>query len=106
MVTGLSGEDLLKGITVTERDTGEERALPVEGLFLAIGHEPNNGFLDGFVDLNDHGEIVIDINCHTSQEGVFAAGDVTAVKAKQIIVAAGDGAKAALEAYEYLGRLG
>ncbi|MBT8508377.1 glutaredoxin [Methanomicrobiaceae archaeon CYW5] len=106
VVTGLSGESLLKGITVTERDTGEEQTLPVEGLFLAIGHEPNNAFLDGFVDLTDHGEIVVDINCHTSQEGVFAAGDVTAVKAKQIIVASGEGAKAALEAYEYLGRLG
>jgi len=105
-VTGLSGETLLKGITVTERNTGEEKTLPVEGLFLAIGHEPNNAFLDGFVDLNDQGEIAVDINCHTSAEGVFAAGDVTAVKAKQIIVAAGDGAKAALEAFEYLGRLG
>ena len=52
--------------------------------------------------LNEKKEIIIDLNCHTSKEGVFAAGDVTSVKNKQIIIASGDGAKAALEAYEYL----
>lgn len=103
-VTALNGDGLLTGITIRERDTGEEKHLAVEGLFLAIGHDPNTGFLDGFVDTNDQGEITIDINCHTSEPGVFAAGDVTSVKGKQVIIAAGDGAKAALEAYEYLMR--
>ncbi|MBN1194076.1 MAG: FAD-dependent oxidoreductase [Methanomicrobiaceae archaeon] len=103
-VTALNGDGLLTGITIRERDTGEEKHLAVEGLFLAIGHDPNTGFLNGFVDTNDQGEITIDINCHTSEPGVFAAGDVTSVKGKQVIIAAGDGAKAALEAYEYLMR--
>ena len=54
------------------------------------------------MQLNDQKEIVIDVNCHTSIEGLFAAGDVTNIKTKQIITASGEGAKAALEAYEYL----
>jgi alkyl hydroperoxide reductase subunit F len=105
-VTALHGDALLSGITIRERETGEEKHLAVEGLFLAIGHDPNTSFLDGFVDTNDQGEIIIDINCHTSEPGVFAAGDVTSVRGKQVIIAAGDGAKAALEAYEYLMRQG
>ena len=101
-VSGLEGREFLSTVVVSERDTAEVRRLPVEGLFLAIGHDANTGFLDGFVNLEESGEIVIDQNCHTSREGVFAAGDVTNVAGKQIIIAAGDGAKAALEAYRYL----
>jgi alkyl hydroperoxide reductase subunit F len=71
-------------------------------LFAEIGWIPNTAFLEGFIELNKEKEIIIDINCHTSMPGIFAAGDVTAVKGKQIIIAAGEGAKAALEAYEYL----
>ena len=71
-----------------------------------LGWTPNTGFLDGLVDLNDRGEIVVDVDGKTSRPGVFAAGDVTSVKSKQIIIAAGDGAKAALEAYEYLMKQG
>ncbi|KAF5045620.1 Ferredoxin--NADP reductase [anaerobic digester metagenome] len=100
-VTALHGDAGLTGITVRDRETGEETDLGVEGLFLAIGLAPNTGFLKGLVALNEQGEIIIDENGHTSVPGVFAAGDATCVKAKQIIVAAGDGAKAALEAHEY-----
>ena len=57
------------------------------------------------MNLNDQKEIIIDINCHTSVPGIFAAGDVTNIKGKQIIIAAGEGAKAALEAYDYLVQL-
>ncbi len=102
VVSALSGNDFLTGITIRERDTGEEKQLDVDGLFLAIGHMPNTGFLDGFVETNDQGEIIVDVNCHTSLPGVFAAGDVTAIRGKQVIIAAGEGAKAALEAYEYV----
>lgn len=102
VISELHGNKFLDGITIQERDTGEEKRMELDGLFLAIGHESNIGFLDGFVDLNAQGEIEVDINCHTSVEGVFAAGDVTSVKGKQVIIAAGGGAKAALEAYEYL----
>jgi alkyl hydroperoxide reductase subunit F len=61
--------------------------------------------VEGLVALNDRKEIIVDCNCRTSVPGIFAAGDVTNVKNKQIIIAAGDGAKAALEAYEYLIKL-
>lgn len=101
-VTALHGEDSLTGITIRDRDTGQETSLDVAGLFLAIGLVPNTGFLGDLVALNEQGEILIDENCHTSVAGVFAAGDATCVRAKQIIVAAGEGAKAAIEAHDYL----
>ena len=104
-VTALHGEALLSGITVRDRETGEETDLDVEGLFLAIGLAPNTVFLGNLVALNERREILIDENGHTNVPGIFAAGDATCVKAKQIIVAAGDGAKAALEAHEYFERI-
>lgn len=100
-ITALHGDKLLTGISIKTKN-GVERDLELDGLFIEIGWLPNTGFLDGFVELNEHKEIVIDINCHTNIEGVFAAGDVTSIKGKQIIIAAGEGAKAALEAHEYL----
>ena len=102
IITALHGNALLSGVTIQERTTGKETILTLDGLFAEIGWIPNTSFLEGFIKLNDQKEIVIDINCHTSMPGIFAAGDVTAVKGKQIIIAAGEGAKAALEAYEYL----
>jgi alkyl hydroperoxide reductase subunit F len=63
---------------------------------------PNTEILEGFVDLNDRKEVIADVNGCTSRPGIFAAGDITNAKSKQIIIAAGEGAKAALEAYEYL----
>ncbi len=101
-VTALHGEAALTGITIRDRNTGKETLLDVTGLFLAIGLVPNTGFIGDLVALNEQGEIVVDENNHTSVPGVFAAGDATCVRAKQIIVAAGEGAKAALEAHEYL----
>ncbi|MCK9307386.1 MAG: FAD-dependent oxidoreductase, partial [Methanoculleus sp.] len=104
-VTELHGEAALTGITVRDRDTGKETVLEVEGLFLAIGLAPNTGFLGDLVALNEQREILIDENTHTNVPGIFAAGDATCVKAKQIIIAASEGAKAALEAHEYFERL-
>jgi alkyl hydroperoxide reductase subunit F len=102
VVTAIHGETLVQGITITDQETGKETRLAVDGIFLAIGHEPNNGFLDGFVETNEHGEVVIDVNCRTSHPGIFAAGDITNIHGKQVIIASGEGAKAALEAYQYL----
>ena len=104
VVTAIHGETLVQGITITDQETGRETRLAVDGLFLAIGHQPNNGYVDGFVDLNEDCEIQIDVNCTTSRPGVFAAGDITEIHSKQVIIAAGEGAKAALEAYQYLSR--
>ena len=67
-----------------------------------IGLVPNTEFLKGTLELSRFGEIVVDAKCHTSLPGVFAAGDVTTVPYKQIVIAAGEGAKAALSAFDYL----
>ena len=71
-------------------------------MFVQIGLVPNTEFLKGTVELSRFGEIVIDDKCHTSLPGVFAAGDVTTVPYKQIVIAAGEGSKAALSAFDYL----
>jgi alkyl hydroperoxide reductase subunit F len=76
--------------------------LPVQGVFIEIGLIPNSDLVQGVVELNEYGEIVVDCRSRTSVPGIFAAGDVTTVPEKQIIIAAGEGAKAALAAYAYL----
>jgi alkyl hydroperoxide reductase subunit F len=70
-----------------------------------IGQDPNTAFLKGLVKTNARGEIVVDDYCHTSADGVFACGDVTSVPQKQVVVAAGEGAKAAMSAYAYVSEL-
>jgi len=100
-ITAIHGDKFLSAITL-RNESGVEQKIDLDGVFIEIGWLPNTDILDGFVALNDKKEIIIDINCHTSMAGVFAAGDVTSVKGKQIIIAAGDGAKAALEAHDYL----
>jgi len=93
------GEQFLKGVRVEVRGTGRE--IPVEGIFVEIGLVPNSNCID-FVDKNPAGEIIINGAAETSVPGVFAAGDVTNVPEKQIIIAAGEGAKALLSAFKYL----
>ena len=100
-ISSVHGEKFVTGVTI-KKENDVEQDLILDGVFIEIGWLPNTDMVDGFVELNDKKEIVIDINCHTSVEGLFAAGDVTDIKCKQIISAAGDGAKAALEAQEYL----
>jgi alkyl hydroperoxide reductase subunit F len=100
-ISALHGDRFLTGITFQDSQ-GSEQRIDLDGIFVEIGWIPNTDFLDGFVQLNDLKEIITDQNCHTSVPGVFAAGDVTSVKSKQIIIAAGEGAKAALEAHDYV----
>ena len=100
-IIALHGDKFLSAITL-RNESGEEQKINLDGVFIEIGWLPNTDILDGFVALNEKKEIIVDINCHTSMAGVFAAGDVTSVKGKQIIIASGEGAKAALEAHEYL----
>jgi alkyl hydroperoxide reductase subunit F len=100
-ITALHGDKFLSAITI-RNEFGEEQKIDLDAVFIEIGWLPNTDILDGFVALNEKKEIIVDINCHTSMAGVFAAGDVTSVKSKQIIIASGEGAKAALEAHDYL----
>ncbi len=92
----------VNGLRFKDRITGEEHAVPLAGVFVQIGLVPNTDFLKGTVSLCRFGEIVIDDKCHTNVPGVFAAGDVTTVPYKQIVIAAGEGSKAALSAFDYL----
>lgn len=100
-VTAIHGENTVRAVTIRQRESGQEEQLAVEGVFVQIGLEPNSEI---FPELwkNKRGEIVVDCNCRTSTAGVFAAGDVTTLPEKQIIIAAGEGAKAAITAGEYL----
>lgn len=102
-VLEISGDKFVTGITV-ERE-GKREMLGAQGVFIEIGYMPNSEFAAGVVKLNERKEIVVDDRCKTSIDGIFAAGDVTDVPQKQVIVAAGEGAKAALCAHEYLQRL-
>ena len=101
-VAGLHGEGFLSGMTIRERATGREILLELDGVFAEIGWTPNTEFLGNLLDLDAKKRIIVDENCHTSLPGVYAAGDVTNINSDQIIIAAGEGAKAALEAYAWV----
>ena len=94
------------GLRYRDRASGAEREVELAGVFVQIGLVPNTEWLRGTVELSKHGEIVVDAKGATSVAGVFAAGDVTTTPYKQIIIAAGDGAKAALSAFDHLIRHG
>ncbi|WP_374569018.1 alkyl hydroperoxide reductase subunit F [Ideonella sp.] len=94
----------VNGLVYTDRASGQSHRVVLEGVFVQIGLVPNTEWLKGVVELSRHGEIVVDAKGQTSVPGVFAAGDVTTVPFKQIIIAAGDGAKAALGAFDHLMR--
>lgn len=97
------GEKFVKGMICKNLKSREEKKIEVSGIFVEIGSIPSANFIDGLIKRNEKGEIIVDHNSGaTSCSGIFAAGDVTDISAKQIVVAAGEGAKAALGAYEYL----
>ncbi|GAB4035718.1 MAG: alkyl hydroperoxide reductase subunit F [Rubrivivax sp.] len=96
----------VNGLVYKDRTTGEVHRLELAGVFVQIGLVPNTEFLKGTLELSRYGEIVIDERCATSLPGVFAAGDATTVPYKQIIIAAGEGSKAALSAFDHLIRHG
>jgi alkyl hydroperoxide reductase subunit F len=93
------GDTMVEGI-IADVD-GEENKFDVQGVFVEIGWVPAADFIN-IVDKNEKGEIIVDLSNRTSRKGIFAAGDVTNVSKKQIIIAAGDGAKAALNAIDYI----
>jgi len=99
-VTGADGK--VNGMKYEDRDTGAAHTIELEGVFVQIGLLPNTDWLKGTLNLSKHGEIEVDARGQTSLPGVFAAGDVTTVPFKQIVVAMGEGSKAALGAFDYL----
>lgn len=97
----IKGKNVVQKIKI-KNETGKQKELPVEGIFIEIGSIPASFFVKSLVKLNKKGEIEIDSQNKTNVPGIFAAGDATSISQKQIIIAAGEGAKAALSAYEYI----
>ncbi|KDB53494.1 alkyl hydroperoxide reductase subunit F [Sphaerotilus natans subsp. natans DSM 6575] len=92
----------VNGLSYKDRNSGELRRVDLEGIFVQIGLLPNSDWLKGTVELSPRGEVIVDSHGQTSVPGVFAAGDVTTVPYKQIIIAMGEGAKASLGAFDHL----
>jgi alkyl hydroperoxide reductase subunit F len=95
----------VNGLTYRDRTSGELHAIELEGVFVQIGLLPNTDWLKGAIELSPRGEIEVDARGETSVPGVFAAGDATTTPYKQIVIAMGEGSKAALSAFDYLIRL-
>lgn len=98
----ITGTDNVNGLTYTDRETGEEHHIELEGVFVQIGLVPNTEWLEGTLERNKFGEIIVDKQGATSIPGVFAAGDCTDSAYNQIVISMGSGATAALGAFDYL----
>lgn len=101
-VDEFTGDASLRGVTIRKMAGEETINLSAEGVFIAIGLQPNSMLASHLVEVNDRGEIIIQPDCSTSYPGIFAAGDITNAFGKRIIIASGEGAKAALAARQYL----
>lgn len=102
VVREIEGEDEVTGILVSNVKSGEERSIPVEGLFIAVGIIPNSEAFEGLVAMDKSGYIVAGEDCKTDAQGIFAAGDVRTKPLRQIVTAAADGANAIYSVQEYL----
>lgn len=102
VVEAVVGMDQVKGAIVRNLRTHERKEINLDGLFIQIGLVPHSLFAKGILAMNAFDEIVVDCHCRTNLPGIYAAGDVTSVPFKQIIIACGEGAKAALSASEYI----
>jgi alkyl hydroperoxide reductase subunit F len=101
-VREITGSDRVSGITYTERDTGHDQHIELEGVFIQIGLVPNTDWIGDSLERTRFGEIVVDHHGATDMPGVFAAGDCTNAPYKQIIISMGSGATAALGAFDYM----
>ncbi len=101
----IQGSQFVEAMDISDPQAGKKVSLQVSGVFVEIGLVPNSEPLRTLLELNELGEIPVNCSCETSVPGLFAAGDVSDVPEKQIIIAAGEGAKAMLQAHRYLRRL-
>ena len=102
MAVEIKGDGFVKAVVIKDRETGELKEIPAQGVFVYVGYQPYTDFVKGFVELDERGYIVTDRHMHTNVPGVFAAGDVRSGNLAQVAVAVGDGAKAAIAVREYL----
>ncbi len=98
----IEGGDQVEAVSVLNRKTQEKKKIPVSGVFIAVGIEPDSGLFRGQVSMDENGYILAGEDCRTSLEGVFAAGDVRTKQLRQIVTAAADGANAVISAERYL----
>jgi thioredoxin reductase (NADPH) len=101
-VKEITGDDKVTGVQLHNLKSGKDSHVKAEGVFVAIGYEPNTGFLKGKIELDSQGYVVTRRDTETSVPGVFAAGDVRDHKYRQAITAAADGCKAAIDADRFL----
>lgn len=104
VITEIKGSGKAEEIIVTNKSTGRIYSIRMDGIFIEIGHEPNSSIFKNLADLNEQNEIIIDRDNMTKTPGLFAAGDVTTIKFKQIQIAASEGAKAALSISDYINK--
>ncbi|MEN1759549.1 NAD(P)/FAD-dependent oxidoreductase [Anoxynatronum sibiricum] len=104
-ITEIQGIEKVSGIAVRSLTKRKREVIPADGVFVEVGYLANTEFVKGLVDLNERNEIIVDHKMQTSLPGIFAAGDVAEGPFKQIVIAVGEGAKAALTANEYLNTL-
>ncbi len=102
VVKSIKGSEFVEEVEIVNLDDNTIQTIKADGIFIEIGLIPNSEFVKDIVSLNQYSEIIVDCFCKTSAKGIFAAGDVTSVPYKQIIIASGEGAKAALSAYDYV----
>ncbi len=102
VVTGVLGKDRVEGVRVRNRQSGEEREIPGRGLFVLTGVRPSTDFLRGFLDMDEEGYLITDAGMRTSEEGIYACGDCRRKQFRQIVIACGEGATAAMAAQHYV----
>jgi thioredoxin reductase (NADPH) len=105
VVESIEGLDLVQSIRLKDLKTGDQRDLPVDGLFIFVGLTPNTNPFREFITLDQGGYIVVDANMQTSMPGIFACGDCTAKRLRQVVTACGDGATAAVSAQLFIEEL-
>ncbi len=96
------GNNFVSGLKIKDIKTSKEKTIPVEGVFTEIGYDTDTTIVKDLVDVNELGEIVVDLNCNTKTSGLFAAGDLTLIPFKQTVISAGMGSVAALNAHKYI----
>lgn len=101
-ILSIDGKDNVEAVVTKNRSTGKEERIHCNGVFIEVGLLPNSGPVKNLVELNKLGEVVVDCFCRTNIPGFFAAGDVTSLPFKQVIISAGEGAKATLSAHDFL----
>jgi thioredoxin reductase (NADPH) len=105
IVTEIEGDEATTGVRLRNVRTGEEELFPTQGVFIAIGYEPNTGFLDGQLEMTDGDYVIVDDDQRTSVAGVWAAGDACDWTYRQIATSVGAGCKAAMQVEHYIAKL-